>query len=180
MYRDQLYFERVHLFTPILHRRRYLLWAKDACKSRLCICLQHAMWALATSFSAQFQHVGHALYRSCREILEESEAEDEGAGTIEIERAQAWILVTIYEFMQTNSRRGWTSAGRAFRLVQLMRLYEIDKCSDSFVEQNGCARIDWVEIEEKRRTFWMAYCIDRFISLRNEYPLTLQEQVVRP
>ncbi len=137
------------------------------------------MWALATSLSAQFQHLGSVLYRKCREALEVLESEDEEVDAIDLERAQAWILLTLYEFMRTNARRGWTSAGRAFRLVQLMRLYEIDKSgNDGSLQPNTSPQIDLVEMEERRRTFWMAYCLDRFISLRNEYPLTLHEQMV--
>lgn len=42
------------------------------------------------------------------------------------EQSQAWILLTVYEFMRTDYRWGWISAGRSFRLVQLMKLYELD------------------------------------------------------
>ena len=168
----------MHLFVPILHRRRYLLWARDQTKSRPRVCLQYAMWALASSLSAQFQHTRDILYRQCRELLEGLESVDSEMEAFEIERVQAWILVTMYELMRTNTRRGWTSAGRAFRLVQLMRLYEVDS-SSNVSECNGPQQVDWVGVEEQRRTFWMAYCLDRFISIRNEYPLTLHEQVVR-
>lgn len=37
---------------------------------------------------------------------------------------------------------------------------------------------DLIAIEEKRRAFWVAYCLDRFISVHNELPLTLNEEVV--
>ena len=105
--------------------------------------------------------------------------EDETRDSDDIEQAQAWILVTLYELLRMNHRRGWTSAGRACRLVQLMRLYEIDKSTHGVIRSNGTAQRDWVKTEEKRRTFWMAYSLDRFVCLRNSSPLTLQEQVVR-
>lgn len=33
-------------------------------------------------------------------------------------------------------------------------------------------------LEERRRTFWVAFCLDRFLCSRNEYPLTLQEEQI--
>ena len=136
------------------------------------------MWALATSLSAQFQHIRDILYRDSRRMLEALELEDDRMESVDIKQAQAWILLTFYEFMRTNHRRGWNSAGRALRLVQLMRLYEIDNSDNVVPQQDGMAQMDWIETEERRRTFWMAYSLDRFVSLRNGWPLTIHEQVV--
>lgn len=111
-------------------------------------------------------------------MLEAMDLEDESTDSNDIEQAQAWILVTLYEFIRMNHRRGWTSAGRAFRLVQLMRLYELDGSNNVPLLPNGTIQIGWVETEEKRRTFWMAYSLDRFVCLRSGSPLTLHEQVV--
>ena len=130
------------------------------------------MRTLAASVSAQFQSVGDYLYRDTRRTLEVQELKDTNIESTDIEQVQAWILLAIYEFMRRDYRRGWMSAGRAFRLIQLMRLHEID------VPTCIPMQIDWIEAEEKRRTFWMAYSLDRFVSIRNGWPLTLSEQVV--
>ncbi|KAA6409142.1 MAG: transcriptional regulatory [Lasallia pustulata] len=169
---DQLYFDRVHSFAPFLHQRRYYSWNRQPAKTEFRTCLQFAMWTLAASVSAQFQNIGDPLYRDTRQKLEALELKDTSIESIDIEQVQAWILLAIYEFMRTDYRRGWMSAGRAFRLIQLMRLHEIDA--------PNCIpmQIDWIEIEERRRTFWMAYSLDRFISIRNEWPLTLSDSVI--
>ncbi|OCL02954.1 citrinin biosynthesis transcriptional activator CtnR [Glonium stellatum] len=163
---DQLYFDRVHIFVPILHQRQYFSWAKQATKTESRTCLQFAMWTMAASLSAQLEHIRDSLYRDTQQILESLELKDDNLEFTNIEHAQAWLLLAIYEFMRTNYQRGWMSAGRCFRLVQLMRLYEIDK------QEN------WIKTEEKRRTFWMAYTLDRLINIRHEWPLTLNEQVI--
>jgi hypothetical protein len=171
----------VHIFAPIVHARRYFGWARQAGKSEARVCLQQAMWTLAASLSAQFQHIRDELYHTTREMLELLELKDNSVESVEIEQAQAWLLLAIYEFMRTHCRRGWMSAGRCFRLVQLMRLYEIDGL-DGMARRNGGVAIreaDWIRTEEKRRTFWMAYSLDRFVSIRDGLPLTLNEQVVR-
>ncbi|GAB1211353.1 hypothetical protein ATERTT37_000466 [Aspergillus terreus] len=40
--------------------------------------------------------------------------------------------------------------------------------------------VDWTALEEQRRTFWMAYSLDRFISFHSSLPFTLNEQLVDP
>lgn len=114
------------------------------------------------------------LYHSASQRLEELEAKGNARPLIDIMQAQAWLLLALYEFMRVDFRRGWMSAGRAFRLIQLMRLHELD-LSDTPLT---IPTMDWVDTEERRRTFWLAYSLDRFVSLSNGYPLTLSEQVI--
>lgn len=172
---NHLFFDRVHLFAPILNRRRYFARAaRPADAPAPFVGLQHAMWTLAAWLGSQFRDVQKSLYAHTRALLEEWEL-NMAVESPPIELAQAWIFLAIYEIMQVNYDRGWLSAGRCFRLVQLMKLYEIDV-------PNGLAEsgLPYVEVEEGRRTFWMAYSLDRFINLINQMPLTLNEQVVRP
>jgi hypothetical protein len=136
--------------------------------------LQYAMWTLAMSQSTQFELMRDALYTETRYLLESLDRNENEFGIIHIEQIQAWILITYYEFLRSNYRRGWVSAGRVFRLVQLLRLHEIDgpsSCLGLFPEDPHV----W---EEKRWTFWVAYCLDRLVSLSHGLPLTLNEEVV--
>ncbi|EED22652.1 conserved hypothetical protein [Talaromyces stipitatus ATCC 10500] len=133
------------------------------------------MWILAASCSRQFQSVCDLLYNDTRQMLEVIDTSDIDIDGLEIEQVQAWILLVLYEVTRSHSRRGWISAGRAFRLVQLMRLFEVDG-TDMMLSMSTTE--DWVTLEEKRRTFWMAYLLDRFISVENGLPLTLNEQVI--
>lgn len=174
MGRSQLFFDRVHVFAPILHQRRYYSWNRQPGKTESQSCLQNAMWTLSASVSAHPKSVGESLYRETRRVLEILELKNIDIESIEIEQVQASLFLAIYELMCSCYRRGWMSAGRAFRLIQLMRLHEID------APDQGSIQTDWIETEEKRRTFWMAYSIDRFISILKGWPLTLSEQVVSP
>lgn len=49
--RDQFYWDRVHVFVPIIHQRRYRTWSRHPDKSEAQKCLQSTMWALAASAS---------------------------------------------------------------------------------------------------------------------------------
>jgi hypothetical protein len=49
------------------------------------------------------------------------------------------------------------------RLVQMLGLYRLDIGSGEFKQILPPAR-DWIELEERRRTFWAAYYGDRWAS----------------
>jgi hypothetical protein len=170
---DQLYFDRAHAFAPFLQKARYLSWSKQNDKPKQKVCLQYAMWALTASLSSQFHMIRHELYTEARRLLDSLELESQEAFVKRVEQSQAWLLLTIYELMDNQFQRALISAGRAFRLIQLIGLYEVDKLSRTDIQGT------WVDKESMRRTFWVAYIIDRLTSMVNGLPLTLDEPGVR-
>ncbi|EOD53046.1 putative fungal specific transcription factor domain protein [Neofusicoccum parvum UCRNP2] len=175
---DHLYFDRAHTFCPMLSKRRYFSRARQPRCSDVdsFSCLQHAMWTLAVSMSSQFQYIQDDLYAYTRLMLESLELDPLQVDCIQIEQVQAWALLAMYEFMRVGYRRGWMSAGKCFRFAILMKLHNIDGLDGIAV--NSSVTLSWAEIEERRRTFWMAYTIDRFISLLDQLPLTFDQHVV--
>lgn len=151
----------------MLQRYRYLSWFKAPNKTRGQISLQYAMWTLAAALSSQFQFLRGELYIEARQSLDALEMEGEDMC---IERVQAWLLISLYEFMSDYYQRGLVSVGRAFRLVQLMRLHEIDKLPITGIQG------DLIEIESMRRTFWLAYTIDRFTAAQGDFSLAISEK----
>lgn len=132
------------------------------------------MWALAASASTgHHQNIRDSLYQSsCRAV--ETLASATASLTRRIEYIQAWLLLAIYEFMFQDFRRGWVSAGRAFRLIQLAG-YESTDAPNKGEPQYQPA---WAEMEERRRTLWLAYCLDRLLGMRSDTPLTFSDQVL--
>ncbi|KAI3327608.1 hypothetical protein HD806DRAFT_519666 [Xylariaceae sp. AK1471] len=184
---DQLFFDRVYPFAPIVHKFRYLSWSQQTDKSKQKLCLQHAMRTLAASFSSQFQLLRNDLYKQARELLHALETNDQESSacayTFSIEHIQAWILLAMYEWMSNagNYHCGMVSAGRGFRLIQLMRLYDLDKDQSTGAGNNCNNEIprDWVDTESMRRTFWLAFTIDRFTSAIDDLPLNFDERQIR-
>lgn len=131
------------------------------------------------SLSTQFENMREMMYAETRQMLEARDVDENDMGKVRIEQVQAWIMVTFYEFLRTNYRRGYTTAGRVFRLVQLLRLHEVDSPTADIRDHNAASLGDWAATEERRRVFWVAYCLDRFISVGNKGLLTLSEEVVR-
>ncbi|KAI1379515.1 fungal-specific transcription factor domain-containing protein [Hypoxylon crocopeplum] len=167
---DQLFFDRVNIFLPMIQQYRYFKRSRPAPTSPSHTCLQYAMWTIASALSSQFHHLRDALYHDTLERLGHSPAEDDAS---RLEHAQAWIIIAVYEFMQAPFQRAWISVGRAIRLVQLMRLNEIDKVADIEVDHGV-----FIEKEERRRTFWMAFCLDRCSCVLEGLSLTLNEQEI--
>ncbi|KAL8759484.1 MAG: hypothetical protein Q9184_003609 [Pyrenodesmia sp. 2 TL-2023] len=130
------------------------------------------------SLSTQFENMREMMYAETRQMLEARDVGENDMGKVRIEHAQAWIMVTFYEFLRTNYRRGYISAGRVFRLVQLLRLHEVDSPTTNIGNHNAASLGDWVANEERRRVFWVAYCLDRFISIGNKGLVTLTEEVI--
>ncbi|KAK4865938.1 hypothetical protein LT330_009031 [Penicillium expansum] len=185
---DQLYFDRAYAFAPILQTHRYRSWSKQPNKSKQKTCLQYAMWTLASSLSSQFQVDGRKLYAKTRQLLHALESE-EPCHQISLEQAQAWTLLAIYELTCQDFHRGMMSAGRAFRLIQMMRLYELDvpqtpptmqlKQYQGQLTLQGLVQDNWIDIETKRRTFWLAYTIDRFTSMVEGLHMFFDERLIR-
>lgn len=138
------------------------------------------MRTLAAAVSAQFQTLGDSLHADTKQALERLKAsEQQSASGFLLEEIQAWLLLAIYEFMQKPQRHAMMTAGCAFRMIQVSRLYEVDAPDVVLGEFSAMSGDAWVEAEEKRRTFWMAYCLDRFAGLYGEWPLMLHEDDVR-
>lgn len=131
------------------------------------------MWTLAASLSYQVQYLRESLYRSALRLLESLEASDDVVPCIE--QVQAWIHIVVYECTRVSQSRGWMSAGHAFRLVQLMRLHEIDSHHQVTFATGS---VDGPIQEEKRRLFWNAYCLDFYVSFQADLPLTLHDKTV--
>lgn len=175
MSRDQLYFDRVHKFIPLLHQRQYLSWSKKKTEKTSRLCLQSAMWTLATSVSVQFQHLQKKLFRDTKLMLESLSTANEDRSPADTEHVQALVLVAIYESMRAPKQQAWITAGQAFRLVQLMKFHEID-CPTVYATTKPTK--SFLEIEEQRRVFWMSYFLDTLLTMLNCLPLTLNEHVV--
>ena len=176
---DQLYFDRVHHFIPILNRRKFMDWSYRAAKSSEGVHLRYAMWALAASMSSQFQEACCMFYQAARRRLDELEYQNSVSNEGLLQQAQSWILLALYDTLRTQRRQGWLNAGRSNRLIQLMRLYELD--GPGIIRGStppGNTPSSGTKLEEGRRVFWMAFCLDRFASTPEGWPLTMEEHMV--
>ncbi|RDW57709.1 hypothetical protein BP5796_12510 [Coleophoma crateriformis] len=188
--RDELYFERVHPVLPNIHRRKYFTWARQKRQSVGQVALQYAMRAVAAAVSAQYQPLSTMLCAESRRLLERMNSDGTGDGDdTHIEQIQAWLLVAHWELLCNHEHQAMLAVGRAIRMVQLARLHDVDAWNVPFVPVGAeMTRLSsspvsdeesFVKAEEQRRTFWLAYCFDRFCFIHSECPPSLQDESIR-
>ncbi|KAJ6044462.1 hypothetical protein N7499_006962 [Penicillium canescens] len=200
---DLLYFERVHPIVPMIHKRRYLSWANEKTVSPARACLRSAMRTIAAAMSAQFCAFSDKLYACTRSMLEMQDVQGENGlpwmtttrasrRRIEREMIQAWLLLAHCEFLRKPEQDALLASTRAFRLLQLSRLFDIDIHDDetSPNENSGsCPSVSpsttqnppdeaWIETEEKRRTLWTAFVLDCLSSMLSDRPSMLHEDMI--
>lgn len=175
--RHRIYFDKVAPSHPILHKGRYLANLNLAPASRPPIALRYVLWTLAASVSEEYSGLQTIFYRRARKYAEEAELKGHGESIISISFAQAWTLLATYEFKLMYFPRAWLSTGRAVRLCQMMGVHRLDGLGLD-VKQCLAPPKDWIEREERRRTFWMAFCVDRYASIGTGWPMVIDEKDV--
>ncbi|KAK4162095.1 hypothetical protein QBC43DRAFT_87464 [Cladorrhinum sp. PSN259] len=171
----QIYFEKIHPSVPMIHKYRYLAAMNLAPTQRPPVCLRYAMWTLACSVSEKFQNLKDLFYQRARKYLESDYIKGYGEHMISVAHAQTHVLLSSYEFKWMYFPRAWMSTGSAVRLSQMIGLHRLDG-SGLDVKQCLPPPRDWTEREERRRTFWMAFCQDRYASIGTGWPMTIDEK----
>ena len=141
------------------------------------VCLRYAMWCNAASISERYSGHQEILYRRARKYAELDEMRGAGESIVSVGHAQTWSLLATYEFKMMYFPRAWMSVARACRLSLMMGLNRMDGVGID-VKQCLPPPKDWTEREERRRTFWMAYCADRFASVGTGWPMMVDEKDV--
>ncbi|KAB2101599.1 hypothetical protein AG0111_0g10293 [Alternaria gaisen] len=171
----QIYFSKLHLSMPIIHRPRFMAALNLAPHMRPPVCLRYIIWTLAASITDKYDALHEHFYQRARKYAQADEMKGHGESTITLAHCQTWVLVTTYEFRQMYFPRAWLSAGRGARLAQMMQLHRLDGVGLD-VKQCLAPPKDWTEREERRRTFWLTFCIDRYASIGTGWPMTYDEK----
>jgi hypothetical protein len=169
-----IYFEKIHPSLPMIHRPRFLASMDLAPHMRAPIALRYAMWTQVCSITPRYSQLTTHFYQRARKYAEADEMRGHGESMITLQHAQAWILLAAFEFKMMYFPRAWMSCGRATRLSQMMGLHRQDGFGLD-VKQCLPPPRDWTEREERRRTFWMAFCNDRYASEGTGWPMTIDE-----
>ncbi|KAF1359815.1 hypothetical protein EJ07DRAFT_118927 [Lizonia empirigonia] len=183
---EQLFFDRVYLSAPIIHKGRYATCMDQGEPLSAYACLRLAVCTSATAFSARYRDIGETIYHKTLQSLENLESNEHsrpwGATDFQIEYIQAWLLLAIYEYMRMDRAQGNSAASRALRLIRRCRLSDLD-ASDVFVQDGtytaSATNDDFALVEEKRRTFWLAFCFDRMLNTKDDLDWVLPEEMVR-
>ncbi|GAD99366.1 hypothetical protein PVAR5_8081 [Paecilomyces variotii No. 5] len=171
----KIYFDKVHPSAPMIHRPRYFAAMNLAPHTRPPVCLRYIMWCHAASVSSKYSFLQEHFYQRARKYAEADEMKGQGEAITTVAYSQAWTMIAAYEFKMLYFPRAWTSAGKASRLALMTGLHRLDGIGLDTKQCIGPPR-DWTEREERRRTFWMAYCQDRYASIGTGWPMMLDER----
>ncbi|PLB55143.1 hypothetical protein P170DRAFT_33222 [Aspergillus steynii IBT 23096] len=172
---NQIYFEKIHPALPVLHRPRHLAAMDLAPNVRPPVCLQYITWSHAASVTDKYNNLHELFYQRARKYAELEEMKGLGEGVLSLACCQTWLLIGTYEFRMMCFPRAWLSVGKASRLSLMLGLNRIDGLGHG-VKQSLPATSDWTEKEERRRVFWMAYCVDRFASVGTGWPVLFDDR----
>lgn len=148
-------------------------------------CLRLAVCTTATAFSARYRDIGETIYHRTLQSLENLESNEHslpwGAKEFQIEYIQAWLLLAIYEYMRMDRSHGNSAASRVLRLIRRCRLGDLD--ASEVVVRDGACKVSTMHdgfalVEEKRRTFWLAFCFDRMLNTKGDLDWMLPEEMV--
>ena len=175
--RYQIYFTKIHPSLPLIHRPRFMAALNLAPHMRPPVCLRYSMWTLASSVADKYDGLQEHFYHRARKYAQLDEMRGHGESTITLAHCQAWTLMCTYEFKNMYFPRAWLSSGRAVRLSQMMQLHRLDGAGLD-VKQCLPPPKDWTEREERRRTFWMCFAVDRYASIGTGWPMIIDERDV--
>jgi hypothetical protein len=187
---DQVFFDRVQPVLPLFYRRLCHGWIAQPLPGTARACLRSAMRTMAAAMSAPGARFCDQLYAETRRLVEDYTATATAQETIELEYIQVWLLLGFYELLRVGENQAMLTAARCSRLVLMARLFEIDApgSDEANAPQVSLATPpsqhelhdddNFCLVEERRRTFWLAYCLDCFLYSRNEYPPMMQEDMV--
>jgi hypothetical protein len=135
--------------------------------------LRYMMWCHAALFSDRYYSLHDELYQRARQYAELDKTTGTfGQGVVNLSYCQAWILISIYESRMVFIPRAWVSIDKASRLSSTIGLDQSDGRTSP--------PKDWVEREERRRVFWMAFCIDLYRSIATGRPMATPDDVCVP
>jgi hypothetical protein len=172
---NQMYFEKIHPTIPMIHPPRYYAAMNLAPNMRPPICLRYIIWCLAASSTSKYSFLTEHFYVRARKYAVMDEMKGHGEAVVTVGHCQCWSLIALYEFRSMYFPRAWGSTGRASRLASMMGLYRLDGVGLDIKQCLPPAR-DWTEREERRRTFWIAFCEDRYASVGTGWPMMVDER----
>ncbi|KAF3021597.1 hypothetical protein E8E14_013711 [Neopestalotiopsis sp. 37M] len=166
---NQIFFDRQQHFIPVIHPARYMQAYYSAPHMKPPMCLQYAIWALASNGHPKYGHLHDVFYQRARQYAEADELKGHGEHFITVHHAQAWSLITTDEAKSMLFTRAAMSSARAVRLANMMGLQQLDTPNE-VSSPTLMPPKDWAELEERRRTFWGIFCLDSHCAISTGWP----------
>lgn len=168
-----LYFEKSHDASPMMHRLPYMSSLRLPSAHQPPACLQHAIMAIGACTHPEYASMATPIYRRARALAEIDEMEvcqvftylsirrspmltvSTGPNRIARQSVPRSVLVTVEAFglRRSSIYTNWTEA-----ITVLV-------CFTQFLPPQ-----DWIELEERCRTWWLIHVADRLVFATSGLP----------
>ena len=161
---------------PMIDRRRFSMALSAPQVNHELNALNHAVAMVGAAQTDGNYTLVCSCYGHARKYLEQAEQEEPGATFLGIHALQAILLTAWHEFKGTGFARAWMSLGRALRLAKALGLHRIDRLDTDLIDTGFQLPLpptnNLTEIEERRRTLWVAFVLDAYAGVRTNSPMT--------
>ncbi|TDZ29992.1 Citrinin biosynthesis transcriptional activator ctnR [Colletotrichum spinosum] len=172
------YFEKWYWAAAALRRSTYLMSLYLPPHMRPPMCLQYIVMALGADMTKTHRHLSIPFYQRARRYIEFDENRGEGQCLMTVAHAQCWVLISNFEALQLWFAIASMSLCRAVRVAQMLGLHRVDGQDVSALPLLPPPR-DWVEAEERRRTWWVIYCSDYLTGPSIGAPVLIDEHDIQ-
>ncbi|KAF5679684.1 hypothetical protein FCIRC_6063 [Fusarium circinatum] len=170
-----IYFDELSQDLPMLHHTRYIASLHRPAHMRPPMSLQYAILALAATRRQEFAHLAMPFYHRSRRYAEADEMKGQGEYFTTIAHAQCWCLLAAYESHQLLFSRASVSLSKSVRIAQMLGLHRSDSQKQPTDPPLPPPK-DLFEVEERRRTWWVIFCSDRFVSGITGWPALVNDK----
>ncbi|KAF3008031.1 hypothetical protein E8E14_004046 [Neopestalotiopsis sp. 37M] len=175
-----LYFDKCHEGSPMIHCSRYMTALRCRSASQQPpLFLQYVIMATGATMDARHASLATSLYQQARKLAEADEVEDSGVDQPSVAHAQCWLLLANLEAQNAMFARSYLSLGRSIRFAQLLNLHQLDQVDhrQTLFCHHSPPR-DWIEREERRRTWWVIYVADRLVFATSGMPALINDDQI--
>ncbi|KAF4434239.1 Citrinin biosynthesis transcriptional activator ctnR [Colletotrichum fructicola] len=130
--------------------------------------------ALGADITKTHRKLAIPFYQRARAYMQADEMRGDGQQFTSVAHAQAWSLIANFEAQQLFFAQSSMSLCKAIRIAQMLGLHRVDGQSVDAIPLLSPPR-DWVEAEERRRTWWVIYCSDRLVCGSTGWPAMINE-----
>ncbi|KAK0702063.1 fungal-specific transcription factor domain-containing protein [Lasiosphaeria miniovina] len=177
---NALYFQKIHPGAPMLHRASYTAGLRLPPHMRPPMCLQYIVMASAAATSDTYRHLSEPFYLRARIYAEADELKGQGEAFTTLAHVQSWCLISAYEcHVYALFTRASTSLCRGVRVAQMLRLHQLDIRDPETLRSGLPPPRSWIEAEERRRTWWVVFLADRYLTSTTGWPSLIDERHIR-
>lgn len=202
-YRTTFFFLNVSAGAPMLHEATYTMSLRLPPHMSPPMCLQYIVLASGAATSPTHRHLAEAFYQRARIYAEADELKvrkipsslchiryktvssqntvPQGSGQTfaTVGHVQSWLLISAYEcHVHAVFTRASTSLCRALRIAQMINFHRLDSVNPDIMLSSLPPPRNMLEAEERRRTWWVVFLADRFLTATTDWPSLVDEDLV--